>query len=233
MSISKGIEFKELFQQFNGQLETIFGYPSEMLQGMNLYQLTFDCCTAYPESSSEDLLNGIIKFLTQHTKQIKENLLTESDIVESYSRQWIHYKEAAIYASNGCDYLNRQLKQKSNMYSICPKNQLLQMTIKSHAHIVWQTEVLLSLKKDCKNIFLVSLMEQIKQIRNGEEPSKINIRICIDSFLDLNEHYPEPLTLYREELEAMYILETSKYYRSESKDKISSLSISKFIEYVF
>lgn len=229
----KESQFNELFQQFHMQLETIFGHSNQMLRGMDLYQLTFDCCTLYPESCTKDLLNAIIQFLRQHTKKIKDKLLIESDIVEAYSQQWVHFKNAAVYASNGCDYLNRQINQKSNIYSISPKNQLLKMTIKSHAHIVWQTEVLLSLKEDCRNIFMETLMEQIEKIRNGVEKSKSNIRTCIESFLDLNEHYHDPLTLYREELEAIYILETSKYYRSESKAQIQSLPISKFIEYVF
>jgi hypothetical protein len=198
---------------------------------MELYQLTFDCCTAYPEPYSEHLLKGILGFLSEFCEGVRSEIVKSNTPVRLYAQKWKCYNEAALYTSRACEYLNRQLNQRADGSKSDPMDRLLRLSILSHAHLVWQTSVLLKLKNHNDNVLIRNLLDLIRDYRDGKEVPMDEIKTTIYSFLQLNEHSETPSRLYEEEFERPFVAATSDYYSSEAELKINTLPIQEYISY--
>lgn len=109
-------------------------------------------------------------------------MLKSSKFVTLYSERWESYKESAHYINIACDYLNRQLKQKSNPYLNNPKDKLLRLNIKAHAYLIWQTQVFGYLKTNHDNLVVHRILDLIRAHRDGHAIPEEDVKKCIESF---------------------------------------------------
>jgi hypothetical protein len=110
-------------------------------------------------------------------------------------------------------------------------DRLFRLSILSHAHLVWQTSVLLKLKNQNQNVLIHGLLGLIRDYRDGKPAPVDEMKTTIFSFLQLNEHSDTPNRLYEEEFERPFISATSDYYSSEAELKINTLPIQDYIIY--
>ena len=85
---------------------------TEVLSGIELYQMTFDMCNAHPQSHGEQLLLGIIQFLKETVTIIRQQVWARSDIIFAYAKHWTKYQIASGYLNVICECLNRQMKKR-------------------------------------------------------------------------------------------------------------------------
>jgi hypothetical protein len=98
---------------------------------MKLYQLTFDCCTAYPEPQTEQLLKEIISYLTDYCWNIRKSIVSNSNPIPAYSQSWLKYRDSTSLLSTACDYLNRQLNHQTNNFKETTMDKLLRLSLRS------------------------------------------------------------------------------------------------------
>jgi hypothetical protein len=72
LDLTKIVNIDSSLKEFIELLEKIFHPTEELVDGMRLYQLTFDCCTAFPNSYSEKLLKAIVDYLTGYTRAVRK-----------------------------------------------------------------------------------------------------------------------------------------------------------------
>ena len=69
----KTIDFDASFQLFKKELNGMFVISDQKpVQGMNLYQMTFDMCNAWPDSYAEQLLKGLTDFFDENTLLVRQ-----------------------------------------------------------------------------------------------------------------------------------------------------------------
>jgi hypothetical protein len=127
----KEVNFETTFKLFKYHLDAIFLHRKFPIHGMDIYQLTFDCCTAYPEPYSEQLLKAILSFLTDFCASITKEIIDSDNPITVYAQKWKAYNQAAFFLSTACEYLNRQLKQQSNLSKTGAIDTLLRMSLLS------------------------------------------------------------------------------------------------------
>ncbi|KAI8902217.1 Cullin [Globomyces pollinis-pini] len=214
----RAVNFEETFEMFRVGLVSIF-LSNQPVEGLKLYQMVFDCCTALPDPYEEKLLKGILNFISDHTLGILKSLANQENVVLNYGTSWKSFKDAAEYTNSTCQYLNEKLKKKANPYRDSIKDQIIQLTIQSHAFNLWQTNILLPLKQNHQNILINQILEFIKSDRDGcciDPILREQMKESIFSFINLHSHSENPLDLYIQEFEIIYLEETTKYYKNEA-----------------
>ncbi|KAI8904367.1 Cullin [Gorgonomyces haynaldii] len=226
----KVVQFEPLFEEFRSELMTLFLVEnSASVRGMDLYQLVFDLCNAWPESHAERLLMGLIQFFNECAIIIRSNILQHDDIVSSYAHQWKKYQLATAYTDTVCDALNRHLAKKVNPYKNTSAQRLLKLSVQGHALLIWKQQILLDLKQSHDNMLVKRIIDLITSSRSGEPVMDSSIQVAIQSFVELNQNMDEPLQLYAEEFETPLVESTKQYYCRESVSSLQTYSISEFM----
>ncbi|KAJ2996319.1 Cullin-2 [Globomyces sp. JEL0801] len=220
------VNFEETFEMFRVGLVSIF--------------LSNQPVEALPDPYEEKLLKGILNFISDHTLGILKSLANQENVVLNYGTSWKSFKDAAEYTNSTCQYLNEKLKKKANPYRDSIKDQIIQLTIQSHAFNLWQTNILLPLKQNHQNILINQILEFIKSDRDGcciDPILREQMKESIFSLINLHSHSENPLDLYIQEFEIIYLEETTKYYKNEAgvamnRDDLNHMTDGRIIKFL-
>ncbi|EGF83770.1 hypothetical protein BATDEDRAFT_84491 [Batrachochytrium dendrobatidis JAM81] len=225
----KVIDFPTAFASFQAGLQEMFLLSNNHVQGMDMYQIVYDICTARPKPFVEELLQGIVQYLLGHTVRLKQLILEHEDIVSAYSAEWEQYYTASYYADRVCDFLNRHSQKRAASHTSVQAQKIFNLTVQGHAYLIWKQNILSSIKRNHANALVEQMLTMLRRERDGEAPPSNAIRSAVNSFILVNTQSDMHLQLYTEEFEIPYIDSITSYYKNESTAAMSSLSISDFM----
>nr|KAJ3422337.1 Cullin-2 [Polyrhizophydium stewartii] len=218
-----------MFGSFREGLMGMYLFGERQVVGMDMYQQVYDICTARPKSHAEDLLQGIVQLLLEHTADLEESILDHDDIVSAYAVEWERFRTASDYANRVCDFLNRQFLKMASFHKSIQAQKVLRLSVEGHAFMIWKHRILAPIKRNHSNALIMQLMTLVRRERDGDQVPSDFIRAAIHSFVQVNAYSEQPLQLYVEEVETPYIANTIAYYMKESATVLSSMSISGFM----
>ncbi|KAJ3352610.1 Cullin-2 [Kappamyces sp. JEL0680] len=202
---------------------------------MKLYQICYDCCTANPESFANELLKGIMDFVSGHLTQLLKAMLESRDFLSRYVLEWNQYRQSARLLNQACAYLNRHMLKKPGVPTDPTLNVDLEAVCgaavdRQKCFLLWQSHVLLTLKRDHHNHLIALLLREVQNNRDGKTTDDDVIKGCVYSLVQVNSFSHESRKVYEEEYEEAYLEQTTSYYSSESNRAIQTLEIGEFIE---
>ncbi|KAL1921300.1 uncharacterized protein VTP21DRAFT_11016 [Calcarisporiella thermophila] len=232
----KHINFEQTFAEFRKDLEMMYQFSTRaQISGIDMLQMVYEMCNAYPNPNTARLFNAIADFLLEVTTNARETILSHGDLVSAYTKEWNRFSLASDYANRPCDYLNRLLlrKRESNgghMDQILASDlKYRKQTVQSLACTIWKENVILEIKRKHYNRLMYQVFEQIHRDRNGEYIDYTTVQEAIQSLADIGFQTEQSLELYVEEFETPYILHTTQYYEREAALAISTMNISEFM----
>ncbi|KAI9019022.1 Cullin [Hyaloraphidium curvatum] len=157
--------------------------------------------------------------------------MTHDDLVTAYAREWGSFSLASQAANQTCDYLNRMVLKTRDRHAkgTIGEGKLKRQSVEALAFSIWKERIVHHFKRSFGNRLIFQILELVRKDREGDVVPLAAIATCVRSLVELNKHTEQPLQLYIDEFERLYLRDTRAFYEAESARIISSVSVSSFM----
>ncbi|KAJ3133273.1 hypothetical protein HK100_004534 [Physocladia obscura] len=178
---------------------------------MDPFQQVYDLCTAYPRPFDARLFDAVAAFLVATAVRAKKRILSQNDIVPTYSREWAAFRTASTYLDIICEYLNKitakqrppahstptssvstsigaarrfgAVSKSANSLSTPGTRVFERQKIASLAFLIWKECVLVSIKTNSGNKLMNQIFDYVAQDRNGTPAVESSVVVnAVESF---------------------------------------------------
>lgn len=84
---------------FIKHIREIYESQSTCVSGMDLFQMVYDLCNAFPKSCNTHLHQSISTFLETQSVFIRERILNSCDILTAYNDEWTQFQLATNFTN--------------------------------------------------------------------------------------------------------------------------------------
>ncbi|KAG0243480.1 hypothetical protein BGW41_002020 [Actinomortierella wolfii] len=231
----KRVDFNAAFGLFKQNMVKMIDVTGTV-SANDMHQVVYDICNAQPKPLYEKLFIAIGDYLMEYTTEVRKEIMKQDEIVVCYATYWRKYAIATMYLNEICQYLNGLITRQRKGAGVSEKkpfvgtSNYLRQDIQSLANQIWKEQIVMEIKKRRQNRLLNHIFETIRQDREGKEIQYGPVQEAISSLVALNSKTDQPLALYVDEFESPYIVRTRSFYATESAIRLSSSTISEFMQ---
>ncbi|RKP18268.1 Cullin-domain-containing protein [Rozella allomycis CSF55] len=227
----KPVDFDAVWGIFEKNITKLFESSEEgTVQAMDLTQMVYEMCNAYPNSFFSELKNKISNFLSAQAIKQRKAIMKDVDMIKKYSNEWDVYYNALCLLNTVCSYLNRCIlmkKESDGAGSSGPDFYTIDIIGKN----IWRENVILWIKRNFSNKLVSLLLSYIEDDRSSGFKDSKHANCAINSFVVLSDNDPlNSIRFYIDEFENLMLQETEKYYKSEGKTNITNMNIESFMD---